>query len=836
MPRTLALVFLTLCFCRGAASQSHLLVGRLVDVSRRPPAPVGGAKITVLYTRQEAISKPDGLFQFTLPAAMLAGSEVQIEVKAGSLRVYQPRNGMLAVPASGAKPVEVQLLPAGSKLFLEPAAIEALLAQASKPPPNAEHEEPGRPAEREPRLTRFLRLWAADYGLGLEEVEREVKAWGDQIRAKREDASVRQRALAEFQAEHFAQAAALFEESASAEAMALDRIEAERKERDLAERTVLRRFLDDKIREAEALTQGLKYEEAARVLDGAAKRVSRDRYATWWAEMQVRWGLALNVAGSFGEAKQSIASLRTAVSALQNALGIRTRESLPREWAETQNIMGFVYLSLGERMSGTERVEIERAAVNAFQDALLVRTKESLPQDWAMTLNNLGVAYMVLSGRQGWTEGAGSVRASITALQHALQVRTKESLPQDWVQTQTNLGAAYLSLGARQSGTEAEESLRTAVTAYRNALEVQTKESLPKDWATTQNSLGGAYLSLGLRQSGSERVESLRGAVTAYQNALQVRTRESAPQDWATTQISLRAAYQELGGAYRGLAERASGPAGLDSLRAAVAAYQNALQIQARESIPQAWAMTQNSLGVTYLGLGERLDGAEGAESLRAAITALQNALLVRTKESLPFEWAETWNNLAKAYVSQREWEKAAQAAENVLTLYPTHIEAAARAEAIYQNRLFRFDRAFEINAKRSGRGDGLQFEGDDNILDFIETDLTTARFAGCVTFSAALRNSISGKDQRLVLTSLRFACLAADQKTEDAVTAGRELAKDLSGLDKIHWTFDGVKHFVSQNPAFAGKAAEWVRLFEALEQGDEAKARAALSALGVPG
>ena len=40
----------------------------------------------------------------------------------------------------------------------------------------------------------------------------------------------------------------------------------------------------------------------------------------------------------------------------------------------------------------------------------------------------------------------------------------------------------------------------------------------------------------------------------------------------------------------------------------------------------------------------------------------------------------------------------------------------------------------------------------------------------------------------------------------------------------------------MSQHPAFGGKAADWVRLFEALEQGDEAKARAALSALGVPG
>ena len=272
-PRTFALAFLAFCFCGGAAAQSRLLVGRLVDVSHPPPTPVNRAKVTVLYTRQEAVTKVDGLFQFALPPAMVAGSEVQIEVEAGSLRVYLPRNGMLTVPLPGAKPMEVQLLPAGSKLFLEPAAIEALLAQASKPSPNPEGEDSGHSEKREPRPRRFLRQWAADYGFSLEDVEREVKAWGDQVRANREQASVRQQALAEFQVQHFARAAALFEESANAEAAVLDRIEAERKEREHAESTVLRRFLDDKIRSAEALTQSLKYEEAARVLHGSAKRV-----------------------------------------------------------------------------------------------------------------------------------------------------------------------------------------------------------------------------------------------------------------------------------------------------------------------------------------------------------------------------------------------------------------------------------------------------------------------------------------------------------------------------------------------------------------------------------
>ena len=236
--------------------------------------------------------------------------------------------------------------------------------------------------------------------------------------------------------------------------------------------------------------------------------------------------------------------------------------------------------------------------------------------------------------------------------------------------------------------------------------------------------------------------------------------------------------------------------------------------------------MTQNNLGLAYLRLGERQSGIEGTESLRAAVTAYQNALQVFTKESLPRAWAIAQNNLASAYISQKKWGEAAQALENGLTVYPTAIEGLARAEWIYQDRLFRFDRAFELNAKRVELGDGE--------LPFIETHLTTARFGGCATRAAALRTETSEKNRQIMLTALRFACLAADQKTADALAAGRQLLKDIPGLGKIDWSFGGVKHFVSQHPAFAAKAGAWVELFEALEQGDEVKARASLAALGV--
>jgi hypothetical protein len=85
------------------------------------------------------------------------------------------------------------------------------------------------------------------------------------------------------------------------------------------------------------------------------------------------------------------------------------------------------------------------------------------------------------------------------------------------------------------------------------------------------------------------------------------------------------------------------------------------------------------------------------------------------------------------------------------------------------------------------------------------------------------------------VLTTLRFACLSGGQRTAESLAAGRDLQKEIAGLQKLNWSFSGTKHFIEESPAFTGKAAQWVRLLEALEQSDKSKAFTALTALGVP-
>jgi tetratricopeptide (TPR) repeat protein len=874
MFRVFALVsfaFVVAAHCQG---QTRVLIGSLVDASSRPPSPVAKAVVTLLNTSQDAVTDVSGRFQFALPPPLGPGSEVQIAVTSGNLRVYLPRDGVVTVPAPGTRPVQVLLLPTGSKLFLEPAAIEALLAQAAKQPTLVVRHDSEQGVKREPRLKRFLSQWAAEYGFSLEDVEREVKAWGDQVLANREKASVRQRALAEFQAQHFAEAAILFEESAGTEAAALEQIERERKQREDEERSILRRFLDDKLRAAEALAQTSKLEQAARVLESVTKRIDRARYPEWWAEMQLHWGAALFALGSSGEAAQSIRSLRAAVAAYQNALLVYTKESSAKDWVMTQNNLGLAYLELGKRSDGAEArqnfgeawaalqraadtktkdreahattlyafgyaaqsfagrlsgagaVEALRIAVNAYTEAVKRYTKQSQPISWAMTQNSLGSAYQDLARWQNFGEAVASLRSALTAYGNALDVYTKESHPQEWAMVRNNMGDAAQNIQsfAKQLNEEVSaQAQRQAVQCYQDALQVYTKESLPQRWALTQHNLGNVYARAAEGLSGAKTVDDLRTAIKAYQNALQVYTKESLPQNWASTQDSLGNALGDLG-------QVLSGTEAVENLRAAGNAHENALQVHTKESFPR-WALIQTNLGDVDANLAKRLSGTEAQEYLVRAITAYENALQVYTKEAFPNPWAIVQVKLAGVLVSQKRWEEAAKVAEKVLAVNPVLPEGLAVATFIYQEGLFHFERAFELAAKRAELGVGEE--------DFVEAHLTTARFDSCATRAAAVLEKTPMNELRVSLSAIRFACLSAAHRTADRRAALRQLYTEIGGLNggppAAGWVFSGVKHFLSGHPAFADKAGDWLQLFDALEQGDLTRAKAALTALDSP-
>jgi CHAT domain-containing protein len=399
-------------------------------------------------------------------------------------------------------------------------------------------------------------------------------------------------------------------------------------------------------------------EQAIAAYQQALRVYRREEVPIDWASTQMNLGTAYRnrVQGDLNE------NLGRAIAAYQQAQSVITREQFPIKWATLQNDLGNAYAFQENRAEQVEQ------AIDCYQLALQIFNRTEFPDKWAMTQNNLSTAY---TGRiQG--DRSENLEQAIEAAQQALQVFTLQSFPVEWSKAQNNLGTAYSD---RLLGDQAE-NLEQAIAAYWQALSVRTREQSPVQWASTQTNLGTVYCE---RLQG-ERSANLEQAIEAFQNALQVYTREQFPIDWAMAQNNLGIAYSN-----RLEGKRA------ENLERAIEAFQQALQVHQREKLPIDWAMTQNNLGNVY---GMRLQGddlqssaAERADYRQQAINAYQQALQVNTPDLLPNACRRTAHSLGNLYADHHRWPEA-------ITAYDLAIQATER---LYQASIFRSSQEVEL-------------------------------------------------------------------------------------------------------------------------------------------
>ena len=406
-----------------------------------------------------------------------------------------------------------------------------------------------------------------------------------------------------------------------------------------------------------------------------------------------------------------------------------------------------------------------------------------------------------------------------------MRYRIREQLPQDWATTQNNLGVALWNQGIRTGGEEGAKLLAEAVTAYRSALEVRTREQLPQDWAMTQNNLGVALWNQGIRTGGEEGAKLLAEAVTAYRSALVVYTREQLPQQWATTQNNLGLALWNQG-------TRTGGEEGARLLAEAVTAYRSALVVRTREQLPQQWATTQNNLGVALWNQGIRTGGEEGAKLLAEAVTAYRSALEVRTMESLPPQWAQTQNNLAEAYSHLKEWQNSAESYANVLKVYPDYKEAYILSCSIYQDRIFKFPEAFELNR------DWLELYPEDisSLVDFTEKHFTTGQFEECdKRIKLLLEKTDIDSAHRIALKALEIANLLAMDGSGHVPAKTDSLIEIITGQTeefKVSLSFEGIKYFISKSERLAPFSDWLLQIFSTMKEQNRSTVITALQGL----
>ncbi len=226
---------------------------------------------------------------------------------------------------------------------------------------------------------------------------------------------------------------------------------------------------------------------------------------------------------------------------------------------------------------------------------------------------------------------------------------------------------------------------------------------------------------------------------------------------------------------------------------------------------------------------GHAHGGEAGTQQLLQAVKAYKAALTVRTREHLPEGWAQTQNNLAKGALLLEDWPTAAESYRNVLTLYPDYNEAYQASNAVYHDKLFAYQSAFEVTKQ------WLDRHPDDVAAqaNFAEAHLTTGRYREAERRLAELLKKpdldpSSAVGLRIVDIVTALALKKADtvpQKLQEL----RTLVSSQPETFHADWSFDGTKHYVEVEQVFARYRTWLMDLFATVKSTDRASLLAAV-------
>jgi tetratricopeptide (TPR) repeat protein len=553
---------------------------------------------------------------------------------------------------------------------------------------------------------------------------------------------------------------------------------------------------------------------AVQAFRSALEVMTRANQPQDWAAIENNLGLALMTQGAQASGEQGTALLDRAVQAFRAALEVSTKGDQPQQWAATNSNLATVLMQQGERIAGAQSTQLLAQAVQADRAALEVQTKASDPRSWAQTQSNLAIALTDQGERSSGAPALELLASAVAANRAALEVYTQADMPQEWARVQTNLGNALSDRGQWSNGAPGMDLLAQAASAFRAALQVRTKENLPQGWATTQNNLGFALANLGERSNGEQAANLFSQAIEAYRAALEVDTRADLPVAWALAQ-------NNLGIALFDQANGASGQQAADLLAQAVFVYRSVLQVRTKADTPQDWAATQNNLGTVLMAQAQQDGEAHATELLAQAVAAYSAALEIYTRADNPLGWAKITDNLGMVQVDRGDFSGASKYFEACLEVFPDDPGFLQNAISVYQDNLYRYDRARELVEH------WLKVDpSPDGQLAMVQADLTTSRFDDCQKRAAGIDDG-SFTDpvvsMSLIRDAMKFACqwgsgskLAAQQTAQLLVTKAAQ-------LENTGWVFAGTRHFLASSPAFELGHPSWDALFERLEKGDGA-------------
>ncbi len=198
----------------------------------------------------------------------------------------------------------------------------------------------------------------------------------------------------------------------------------------------------------------------------------------------------------------------------------------------------------------------------------------------------------------------------------------------------TDIGVAYATaykFGNKKAGANATKAFETAAA-------LTAPDKMPLEWARTQMHWA-AFMETDAKLR--KDVATLEAVASRYKTVAANLGRDGNSTDWALANL-------RRGKVLYRLATQVPAKTS-EYLKAAAAAFEEALTVYDRSLVPMRWAEVTNHLGVAQMALGSF---AGGNAMLQEAITTFRKVKEVYKRDTSPLLWAQTSNNLGAACVA----------------------------------------------------------------------------------------------------------------------------------------------------------------------------------------
>jgi hypothetical protein len=636
------------CFCLTTLGQIRFQGVLLKDDKTPKPIPVGNTRVVIAGVGGK-LTGPNGKFTFDIPNGWPSGKMILIDVNKPGFIVNDPVDGKWTLPSleeQNIRVLNVIIVPRGSKKLWSNQRIENYIGKLAEQVDKQRKELASlREETSKPKPVDFTPYFK-EWASKTGFTPEVVKELFDEwARSPDNPNSHSSKALKDFYNGKYIEAAGNFKAAAD------DDIETAKRLQGLADQKLLDGSRNLK-RSGVSLIFASEFGKALESFEEVRKYVSEEKYPDEVAELLDLIGIAKKELGIRREGKEGVTLLAESVVAHRQALEIANRINEPELLATIEaNLAGSLY-EQAIRVEGQDEKQLLNESEMAFRHALEIKKGSDKSTHRAKTLSNLGWILTTQAIRRGGEAGQRLFSEALDLYRLALDAQAREQSREAWAHTEGNLAGTLLYFGLNKRDEDGKRMLAESAATYNNILEVFTREKYPELWAQTKSALGWALAQQGQFELPGEAGDRfLDNAVADFRDALEIQTREKLPQAWAITQINLGGTLY-LKALRHGYDDRL--------LNEAAEAYHQASAVNTREHLPQLWALIQSSLGAVRLRQAEVAQEESKLRLLKEVIKLDRLALQVFTRERQPREWIGAQDDLGRALYDFARFSKGA--------------------------------------------------------------------------------------------------------------------------------------------------------------------------------